>query len=300
MSNIQLPNIEGSIVTSGTFDGIHAGHREVIADLKKKAAQYNLRPVVVTFDRHPLEVIAPSRAPLMIMDNRERNEILRSLGVELHVIPFTDEVRHLTVADWFEELKLLFNAKIVLMGYDNTLGSDGRGMNYDEYKRLGKAAAIEVTRARELPGISSSAIRKAVGAGDLETAGRMLLRPFSFSGTVEQGEKLARQLGAPTANITLSPRQLLPPAGVYAAGVILPDGSRYKAALNIGRRPTVATHGGDMSAEAHLIDFSGDLYDTRLKIEPKVKIRDEIHFNSVDDLAARIKQDIEICKNRDI
>lgn len=300
MSNNQPTDIEGSIVTSGTFDGIHAGHREVIADLKKKAAQHNLRPIVVTFDRHPLEVIAPSRVPLMIMDNRERNEIIRSLGVELHVIPFTDEVRHLTVADWFEELKLLFNAKIVLMGYDNTLGSDGRDMSFDEYKRLGKAVAIEVLRAPELPGISSSAIRKAISAGDLETAGRMLLRPFSFSGTVGQGEKLARQLGAPTANITLSPRQLLPPSGVYASGVTLPDGSRYKASLNIGRRPTVAVHGGEMSAEAHLIDFSGDLYDTRLKIEPKVKIRDEIRFNSIADLAARIKEDIEICKNRDI
>lgn len=282
-----------SIVTVGTFDGVHAGHREVIADLKHIAAQEGLRPVVVTFDRHPLEVIAPQRAPFKIIDNTLRDAILLSLGVELHVVPFNEDLRRLTVAEWFEHLKNLYNARSVLMGYDNTLGSDGRNMDDDHYRQRGAEAGISVLRARELPGISSSAIRHAIADADFRKAGAMLGRPFAITAEVEAGEHMARTMGAPTANLRLPPHQLLPPRGVYAAIAILPDGQSYKAALNIGVRPSVEQHGGTMSAEAHLIGFDGNLYGETISVEPRVRLRDEQKFGSIDELARQIRLDIE-------
>lgn len=284
----------GTAVTVGTFDGVHRGHQTVLCMLREESARLGLAPLVVTFDRHPLEIVAPERAPGLIMDPDSRDALIRGCGVEVERVAFTEDVRRMTAAEWMRRLVGEYGASMLLLGYDNTFGSDGMVMTSDDFRAEGQRIGLRVEVAPAVAGCSSSAVRKALAAGDTMLAASILGRPFSIRGVVGRGRQLGRTIGMPTANVEASPRQLVPAPGVYAARACVPLSGKtavYDAVVNVGTSPTV-TDCGVMRIEAHLLGFSGDLYDREIRIEFGTKIRDERKFHSLDDLRAQIEADI--------
>ena len=280
-----------SAITVGTFDGVHRGHRKVVEFLTAQSAANGLRPIVITFEPHPLAVVAPTRAPKLLELPDEREENLRSLGVEVVVLEFNEDLRRLTVAEWMERLARDYNFRLLVAGYDNTFGSDGMSMNLSDYSRIGENCGIKVVEAPVVDGVSSSAIRRALGAGDIDAATTMLGRPYSISGIVGHGRELGRQLGFPTANLITDPGILLPAPGVYAAEATTADGSRYRAVVNIGVSPTVS-EGLPLSVEAYLINYSGNLYGTNLRLDFLRRLRDEKKFGDISALKEGIAADV--------
>lgn len=280
-----------SAITVGTFDGVHLGHRKVVEFLTAQSGANGLRPIVITFEPHPLAVVAPTRAPKLLELPDEREENLRSLGVEVVVLEFNEDLRRLTVAEWMERLARDYNVRLLVAGYDNTFGSDGMSMNLSDYSRIGENCGIKVVEAPVVDGVSSSAIRRALGAGDIDAATTMLGRPYSISGIVGHGRELGRQLGFPTANLISDPCILLPAPGVYAAEATTADGSRYRAVVNIGVSPTVS-EGLPLSVEAYLINYSGNLYGTNLRLDFLRRLRDEKKFGDISALKEGIAADV--------
>lgn len=284
----------GTAVTVGTFDGVHRGHQTVLRMLREESARLGLAPLVVTFDRHPLETVAPERAPGLIMAPDSRDALIRGCGVEVERVAFTEDVRRMTAAEWMRRLVGEYGASMLLLGYDNTFGSDGMVMTSDDFRAEGQRIGLRVEVAPAVAGCSSSAVRKALAAGDTMLAASILGRPFSIRGVVGRGRQLGRTIGMPTANVEASPRQLVPAPGVYAARACVPLSGKtavYDAVVNVGTSPTV-TDCGVMRIEAHLLGFSGDLYDREIRIEFGTKIRDERKFHSLDALRVQIEADI--------
>lgn len=278
-------------ITIGTFDGLHRGHQLVIDTLKRECALRGLRPVVICFDRHPLEVVAPERAPKMLMHYDERDEELRRTGVDVVRIPFTQEVRCLTAAEWVRRLSDEYNARLLVIGYDNRFGSDGRNMSDADFIAVGKDAGLDTIMAPRLEGCSSSAVRNAVSNGDISLANRLLGRNYKISGSVVSGRRIGRTIGVPTANIHVNERAQLPPSGVYAA-IAGTDEGDFPAVVNVGDNPTVAND-GITRVEAHLIGFSGNLYGKVLSVRLLDYIRGEKKFESLSALKEQIAKDIE-------
>lgn len=284
-----------SIVTTGTFDGIHRGHRLLLDRLEAAGAERGLEPVVVTFDRHPLAVIAPQRAPLLLMLPDVRDSILRDrYGLRVDRVAFDDTMRALTAARWMEHLRDTYAAAAVMIGYDNTFGCDGSSMSVADYERIGAALGMEVLEAPVLAGISSSAARKALARGDIDTVNDMLGYSWTLSGPVVHGQRMGRKIGFRTANMEANPQLQLPAPGVYCTEVILPDGTRRPGVTNIGRRPTFDRDGA-MSVETHIPVFDQDIYGQRITIRPLRFLRTERRFDSVDDLRNQIRDDIRAC-----
>lgn len=280
-----------TVITIGTFDGVHRGHKMVLETLKKTASENGLKPLVITFDRHPLEIVAPERAPQLLMAIEERDKILRENQVEVDRIPFSEELRHQTAAEWMKVLRDKYHARFVVLGYDNTFGSDGRSLGFGDYKRIGCALGINVLMAPEINGCSSSAVRHYVREGDVVRAAEILGRPFAVNGKVISGRQIGRTIGIPTANLKVSSRQLLPKPGVYQAKVFA-EGNHYDAIVNVGINPTVSDS-GHLKIEAHLLGYTGNLYGKTIKIEFIKRIRDERKFDSIEDLKSQINKDIQ-------
>jgi len=265
---------------------------EVVRTVCCVADRLGLRPLVVTFDRHPLEIVAPERVPGLIMDVGTRDEILRELGMKVLRVEFTEALRRKTAAEWMRELAVEHGARVVVLGYDNTFGSDGRAMTYEDYRRTGESLGIAVEVARSVDGCSSSAVRHAVADGDMDKAAWILGRPFMLKGIVAHGRELGRTIGAPTANVVVPERQLLPAVGVYAACVVIPDGDEFPAVVNVGRCPTV-TENGPITVEVHILDYDGNLYGCNLAVAFLRRLRGERKFDSLDALRGQIALDIE-------
>lgn len=280
----------GTVVTVGTFDGVHRGHLEVLRTLREYGASHALRPIAVTFDRHPLEIIAPERAPLLLQSEEERLDAMRSAGVEAVSVPFTDAVRNLTARRWMSCLRDRLSARALVTGYDNRFGSDGRRMVHSDYVNLGGELGLDVVEAPELPGVCSTAVRDAISAGDMSRAAEMLGHPYEVEGEVVEGRRLGRQIGFPTANLDISSRRLLPAPGVYAAYAVTDSGDRYPAVVNIGDNPTVGP-GNPITVEANLIGFYGDLYGHRMRLQFIEHLRGECRFPDLAALTARIARD---------
>lgn len=287
--------MRGAAVAIGTFDGVHKGHLAVIEKLKEVAAERDIDPVAITFDRHPLALIAPDRAPSALTSTEKKCELLRRAGVLALIMDFDEEMRETTARDWMLHLRDNNKVQALVVGYDNTFGSDGVNYSIADYKRIGAELGIEVVEAPFIEGISSSKIRKSLIAGDVEKAAEMLGRFYTLSGIVVAGNKLGRTIGFPTANIQVTPGLTIPANGVYAAIAFLPDGQRRQAIVNIGTRPTVR-RGDERTVEAHVIGYSGDLYGQHISIALCHRLRDEKRFNSIEALRAQIEKDRDIAK----
>lgn len=285
------------IAAIGTFDGVHRGHRSVLDTLVNYASEHGLRPVAITFSGHPLALIAPDRAPHLLTPLSKKRKLLKEHGVEPVVLEFDSSLRNTTAEEWMRRLHDEFNVVALVIGYDNTFGSDGVSLSLEDYRKIGEKTGIKVLTAKEIKSVSSSAIRKAVHAGDMEKAREMLGRPYSITGKVVTGNSLGHTIGFPTANLDLPEGVAIPKPGAYAAIVkTLADGVKHPAIVNVGKRPTVMR--GDYSViEAHLIDWIGDLYGKEITIRFLKRLRDEKKFDSIDALKVQLAQDREEALN---
>jgi len=272
---------------TGTFDGVHRGHVFLLDSLRREAALRGLEPLALTFSSHPLSLIAPERTPLSLTSVEERVRLIEEQGVKAEVLTFDEPLRRMTAADFLAMLRERYGVTVFLLGFNNTIGSDLLGAGPVPVEPVGGVGIVAV---RELPGfsVSSSAIREALRCGDIAAANAMLGRPYAVEGEVVGGRRLGRTLGFPTANIDVGADRALPAAGVYVGRVL-----GRRAVVNIGRRPTVeGRDDAPLSVEAHLLDFCGDLYGRRLRLELFARLRGERRFASLDALKAAIANDI--------
>jgi riboflavin kinase/FMN adenylyltransferase len=293
-----LPDIvNGTVLTVGTFDGVHRGHAILLERTAERARQRGLASVALTFSPHPLEVVNPSAAPPLLTLPDEKRAILAQTPVdEVAFVPFTPELRNLAPAEFVKEvLEERFHVAELVIGHDHGFGR-GRTGDVEFLRKLGgeDGFAVDVVSAVLLPDgrpISSTLIRRAVAGGDLATAELALGRPYSVAGTVEKGAGRGRTIGIPTLNLSPpGPRKLLPPDGVYAVQVRF-DGERRGGMANLGPRPTFDDR--TRSLEAHLFDYDGDLYGRPVTVEFVQRLRDVMKFDSVDALKLQLDRDRE-------
>jgi len=283
--------------TVGVFDGVHVGHRRVLGDLVSDAG--DLVPAVITFDPHPLSILAPERAPLMLTDVDQRIEQFQALGIGLAGVLNFPDIRDLSAKEFSERVLCDgLQVKRVVVGADFRFG---RGREGDarflggEGKRLGFDVDV-VDMFGALDGIvSSTRIREVLLAGDVEAAAEMLARPYQLNGLVVEGERRGRDLGFPTANLEIESKRLIPANGVYA-GWALVDGERHPSAINIGVRPTFSET--ERRVEAHLLDFEGDLYGQKLAVDFVARLRSEQKFDGIAALRNQIAQDAHAVRAR--
>lgn len=288
--------------TVGFFDGVHAGHRFLIEELKKEAKQRGLPSMVITFKLHPRKVLHNSYLPELLSTPEEKIQLLNTTGVDKVIeLDFSPEMARLSAYEFMNQvLAEKLNIGLLLVGHDHRFGHN-RKDGFTEYVQYGKQTNIEVIQAtrystKEMNHISSSEIRTALKTGDIETANSLLTVPYAFTGYVVDGFKVGRKIGFPTANLkTVHPDKLIPGTGVYAVRVEW-NQIFYKAMMNIGRRPTL-DNGMDISLEVHLIDFSEDIYHQEIKIQFLHKIRDEKKFDSIDQLIIQLEKDKEYVVN---
>lgn len=281
-----------SAVTIGFFDGVHKGHRFLLQQLEEHAAANILSPVAVTFDCHPRTVVQKDFAPSLLTTQEEKLALLsKAFCGEVIVLPFTAELSSQSAEEFMKTmLREQLNVELLLMGYNHHFGHGGGTL--EEYKAWGRDAGIKVCIAEALAGekISSSNIRKLISLGEIDKANSMLGYPYFLTGTVTEGKQIGRQIGFPTANLSLPKEKLMPANGVYAVLVTLPDGTKRSGMLCIGHRPTIETN-GEVSVEAHIFDFCGNLYDKSISVDFIAKLRDEKPFVSLDALRQQLTID---------
>ncbi len=283
----------GTVVTVGTFDGVHLGHREVLAEIQRRAEAAGRRSVLVTFEPHPLRVVNPAAAPPLLTTPPERREILAQTGVDYAIfVRFDRALASMPPEDFVRQVLVArYGMQELVIGYDHGFGR-GRSGDVETLRRLGATDgfAVDVVEAVGEDGyaVSSTHIRRAVAGGDLATARRLLGRGYSVSAGVVRGNGRGREIGFPTANLGVDQDKLLPPDGVYAAWVECGAG-RYGAMLNQGTRPTFADSGRTL--EVHLIGYDGDLYDSWLKVEWVERLRDIRQFGSPAELRDQLARD---------
>lgn len=280
----------------GVFDGVHLGHQQIIRQTIADARQHDAVALVITFDRHPNAVVAPDRVPPQIFSRSQKMRAIESLGVDaLLEIPFDRPFSQLSGEAFIRGL-VFGSGRIhsICVGADFVFGHKRSG-NVDLLKKLGAEMGFQVhgLAAVALDGItvSSTRIREFIRAGNFDSASQMLGRPYALCGPVVEGDRLGRKLGFPTANLDVT-HLVLPPNGVYSASTRV-KGQLYRAALNIGLRPTVAMGEPQLRVEAHLLDFDGSLYGGELELEMGVKLREERRFGSVEELRDQIRRDVE-------
>lgn len=298
----------GSAVTIGAYDGLHLGHRAVIDRVRSVAAERSLASAVVTFDRHPASVVRPESAPLLLCDLDQKLELLESTGVDIVVVVHFDEARASETAEDFvrEVLVDCLQARSVIVGADFHFGK-GRGGNVALLESVGPDLGFDVlgmdlvdadgSPAANGERVSSTAIRRALAEGDLDTASRMLGRRHEVRGVVAHGDARGRELGFPTANVSVPGSILLPADGIYAGWFERADGSVHPTAISLGRRPTFYETADASLLEAHLLDFSGDLYDEHVAVRFVERIRGEEKFDSVDALVEQMNRDCDIARS---
>jgi riboflavin kinase/FMN adenylyltransferase len=284
----------------GTFDGVHAGHRAVIGRAVGLAAERGLTSAVLTFDRHPLSIIDPSRVPRLLTSNEEKVRLIGELGPdELIMLPFDERMAALTPAEFCAGLLAdSLQARAVVVGENFNFGAHGAG-DAGQLRTCGAANGYEVeicplvTEHGEP--ISSTRIRRLLHDGKLEEVREILGRPPSAAGLVAHGDKRGRTLGVPTANVDVEAGTIFPGRGVYAARAFV-AGAWYRAAVNIGHNPTFQSRDAPtthVTVEAFLLAFSGDIYEREIRLDFLHKIRDERRFESVDALVKQMRLDIE-------
>ncbi len=299
-SNItSLPAFNKAVVTIGTFDGVHLGHQQIIAQLKKEANRIDGETVLVTFDPHPRKVV--SEKPLQLINTLdEKIELLTKKGIDhLVVVPFTEIFSAQPAEQYVEDFLIKrFHPHTVIIGYDHRFGKERRG----DFKLLENYAAQHAFELIEIPGqvindatISSTKIREALLNGRPEEASRFLSYDYFFEGLVTEGNKLGRTIGYPTANLQIQGADKLVPAnGVYAVTVSIDNSSskkRFNGMMNIGVRPTV--DGTKKTIEVNIFDFDKDIYGSTIRIYLKKYLRNEKKFDGLESLKTQLAEDKE-------
>ena len=298
--------------TIGFFDGVHRGHLCLLKQLEAVAAAHGLLPKVITFDRHPQEVVRPGFQPSLLTTTTEKAALLRSaFSGEVTVLPFTPALSLLPAPAFMHDvLREQLGAEVLLMGYNHRFGHGGGSA--EDYVRWGRETGIEVVKAEAFgeAAVSSSRIRKLVANGEMAEANALLGYTYFLEGVVSEGKQIGRQMGFPTANLCTAAEKLLPGCGVYAVRVTMPGstrpggtkpggtepggtehgGTEHGGMLCIGHRPTLEA-GGNLSVEVNIFDFTGDLYGQTLRLSVVDKLRDEQTFSSLEALQRQLSCD---------
>ena len=290
----EYKNTRGSVVTIGTFDGVHLGHRSILTRLVETAKNDDLDSVLLTFFPHPRMVLQKDSGLKLINSISEKKKLLETIGIDHFVVqPFTKEFSRLTALEYVRDLLVnQLNAKKIIIGYDHRFGRN-RTANIENLREYGITYSFEVEEidARELDevAISSTKIRKSLEAGDITTANEYLGYSFMLNGTVERGKGIGKTLEYPTANLKIDePYKLIPKKGVYLVKALI-NGNVIYGLTSIGTNPTVG--GTEKTIETYFLDFSEDLYNQQLCLKFITRIRDEESFESVAELKEAIRGD---------
>ena len=308
-----LPLFRNAVVTIGTFDGVHVGHRQIINKLKVEAIKVNGESVIITFHPHPRKVISSAILGVRLINTlEEKIEVLAGLGIDhLVIVPFTDAFANQPAEEYIRDFLFeKFHPDTVIIGYDHRFGRERLG----DYKLLEKMAPQFGFKIKEISkhileeiAISSTNIREAVLHNDIGMANKLLGYSFFFEGEVVHGNKLGRQLGYPTANLIHDPEKIIPGDGIYAVYVSIIKGmqneeatmdevnsfpfedAQYKGMMSIGFRPTV--DGKKRVLEVNVFDFNKDIYGKTMRVYVKKFLRAEVKFNTLEELVKQIDQD---------
>lgn len=283
-----------TVITIGTFDGVHAGHKKIIEKLVNTAKLSNMESAILTFFPHPRMVLQNESDIKLINTIEERTQILESSGIDHLIIhPFTHQFSRLTALEFVRDILVnTLNAKKIIIGYDHRFGRN-RTADINTLKEFGKQFDFEVEEIGQQEiedvAVSSTKIRKALLEGKVEKANRYLQQPFMLTGTVVKGKGLGKKFGYPTANLKIAETyKLIPKDGVYIVRSVIDD-IPYFGMMNIGTNPTVG--GKEQTIETYFFMLDQDLYGSKLQIEMLARIRDEKNFDSVEDLKRAMKQD---------
>ncbi|HKY13354.1 MAG TPA: bifunctional riboflavin kinase/FAD synthetase [Microthrixaceae bacterium] len=310
-------------VTIGAYDGVHLGHRAILASVRERAARDGLETVVITFDRHPAEVVRPDSAPRLLTDLEQKLELLATTGIDHAVVVRFDEERAKEPAEDFVEevIGAGLAARQVVVGEDFHFGHLRQG-NVALLTEMGHRLGFEVlghhlvgadgTDARDDTQVSSTAIRRALVEGRLADANAMLGRPHEMRGPVVAGDRRGRELGFPTANVAVPERMLMPADGIYAGwlgcydpddgsdrsgpdqpGPVQHDTAWWPAAIYVGHRPTFYDEGAGVLLEVHVLDFEGDLYGRHVRVRFTDRLREDRRFDDVEALAEQLRRDVD-------
>ena len=295
-----VPQDRGTVVTVGTFDGVHLGHWSVLQEIGRRAEETGRRSVLVTFDPHPLRIIRPEHAPPLLTTPLEKKEILAESGLEYAVfLTFTEALSRYEPRRFVEEVLVgRLGVEELVIGYDHGFGR-GRSGDSDTLVAIGAELgfAVEVVPPVSVGGsaVSSSRIRAAIAAHDMREARVCLGRPYSVRGVVVRGDGRGKGLGFPTANLRVGDGdKLIPPQGIYAVRAVLRSGT-YPGALHLGPRPTF--QGSPPTIELHVLDFDGDLYGEEVRVDFIAYLREILPFASVADLVDQMKADVEAARD---
>ncbi len=293
----QLPVFRNAVITIGTFDGVHMGHRQIIEKLKAEARANNGETVIITFHPHPRKVVSSTILGIRLINTMEEKiELLEQLGIDhVVIVPFTDAFANQSAEDYIKNFLIdKFNPHTIIIGYDHRFGKDRLG----DYRLLEEKSKEFNYELKEIPkhileniSISSTNIREAILHSDIGTADKLLGYEFFFSGTVVHGDKIGRKLGYPTANLRIeNDEKITPGNGIYAVYAQTENSpERKKGMMSIGFRPTV--DGKKRVIEVNIFDFDEEIYDQTLKVFVKKYLRAEVKFDGLDALVKQIDQD---------
>lgn len=290
-----------TVATIGFFDGVHRGHRFLIEQVKDVAKGNGMLSMVITFDKHPRQVLNSEYMPQLLSTLSEKERMIKATGVEIcKVLSFNKDIASMSAFDFMKDiLKKELNVKVLIIGYDNRFGHN-REEGFEDYVKYGKELGIEVIKAKAFVlndvNISSSVVRSFLSEGEIEMASMCLGYRYNISGKVVDGVKKGRKMGYPTANLdTTESGKLIPKNGVYAVMVNWQDSDKeYMAMMNIGKRPTF--NGENTTIEVNILDYNGDLYGKTLKVTFIKRLRSEQKFSSESALAAQLGTDRENAK----
>ena len=296
IEDIHPQTLTPTVATIGFFDGVHLGHRFLINQVKTAASQTGWVSSIITFPVHPRQVIQSDYQPLLLSSPDEKIELLSTTGVDNCILlPFTRELSMLTAREFMQLLYDKYKVRMLVIGYDHRFGHN-RTETFEDYCQYGRELGIHIMQAtaytQEQDKVSSSAIRRALISGNVVTAQKYLGYNYFLEGTVVDGYKVGRKIGFPTANLRVDfSHKLIPSVGVYAVRAHVSN-RQWKGMLNIGYRPTL-NNGTDLSIEVHILDFQGDIYHQKMRIEFIEYLRPEMKFNSIDELLQQIYKDKE-------
>ncbi len=290
-----LPRFRNAVLTIGTFDGVHEGHRVILKEVVKHARAVAGESILITFEPHPRKLLFPDQQLGIITPLDEKIRLVRETGIEhIVVAPFTKEFSQYSAQRYIEDfLVSVFHPHSIVIGYDHRFGHDRKGdlKLLEEYAPQHQFELIEIpAQLIDEAAVSSTKIRNAITGGRIEDATQMLGRCYSLKGTVVHGNKLGRTLGYPTANLQpLDPEQIIPALGIYAVRAIH-DGQSYSGMMSIGYNPTV-TDKKELRIETNLFDFDKDIYGDMLEILFVKKLRDEQKFDGLEELMQQLHKD---------
>jgi riboflavin kinase/FMN adenylyltransferase len=290
---------QNSLISIGVFDGVHAGHKELLSQLVKKARENNLLSIAITFKQHPQKLLTPNEYVPLIVSLAERIRLIKALGIDMVLtLTFDAELAQLGAQSFVLMLQRYLNMQGLVLGWDFAMGHSREG-SLETLQEMGHSLgfSLDVVGPVKINNdvISSTAIRQALAQGDIARANAMLGRTFHLEGMVVSGNGRGTELGFPTANLDIDPLQVLPADGVYATLAYI-EGKQYESATFIGRRPTF--NGLERIVEVHILDYAGDLYRSTLKIDIIERLRGEQKFPNADALKSQISRDIILAKER--